>query len=229
MTPPAASLLLLLAVGCTAPVPASDQKMMAEVHRYLRVGRTEEAVNALSEMIGCYPDSPLTVRAFTQVWSRRETTDVPPDLLRAYRATWLASAPGVYESLLKPRKLIDGRGMLDPIAAVEQPDSLQLYVEQGFVLRELGRDGRRFQLDGATTVFSNAVRVATPQSELWWVCKYEILAMLVDRGSEDDLRLSRVGLTYLERGFPDFDANKYWMKNRFFRLKRTIEEALQPK
>ena len=183
----AVSLIFLLAVGCThAPPPA---KMMEEIHRHLHVGRMEDAVNVLSEMIGAHPDSSLTVRAFTWVWSRMDGTDARPDLLRTYRAQWLASAPGVYQSLLQSRKLIDNRGMLDPVAAAAQPDSLQVYVEQGFVLRELGRDGRTFQLDGAASVFSNAIRVARPESELWWVCKYEVLATLFDRGSENDLKL----------------------------------------
>jgi hypothetical protein len=226
--------VLWLAVGCTesaaaSPAPVSEERMMAEVYRHVRAGRLDDAVNILSEMIGCYPDSPLTVRAYTRVWSNLEETDPPPRLLRTYRAAWLASAPGVYDSLIKSRKLIDGKGMLDPIAAVEQPDSLQLYVEQGFVLRELGRDGRWLQLDGATTVFSNAIRVARPGTELWWVCKYEVLATLVDRGTESDIKLSKVGLENLERSNPEFDANKYGMKNRFLRLKRTIEEALKSK
>jgi hypothetical protein len=216
--------------GPRAPLQA-EEAVFADLQKELGAGRIGEAVTLLSDMIARYPDSSFTVRAYTRVRTRLDGAD---DLVAAsYRKKWLTLAPVVYDALLKPRKIVDARGLIDTNAlgktAPEMTESLNLYMELGHMQRELGRSGQKSQYDNASMVFSNVLRVVTPQSEPWWICKYEVLATLVDRGTESDLKLARVGLQNVERAHGEFDENKYGQKDRFLKLKAKIEELLPPK
>lgn len=217
-------LVVLPAGASPKPRGQSAEAKLADVQKELDAGRVAAALELLEDMITVYPESPSTVRAFTRVTARTEGPDDPA--LAEYRKKWLLLAPKVYDDLLKPLKLVDRRGVIDPAAVAKAPDSLQLYLEQGYMEHELGKNGQRFHYDNATTVFSNIARVVTSDTEMWWTVKYEILATLVDRGTESDIKLSRAGLGNLERSTPDFDGNKYGLKKRFLKLKQKINELL---
>jgi hypothetical protein len=222
----------LLPAGAGPRTPAQpDETSFADLQKELGAGRLGDAVKVLSDMIARYPDSSYTVRGYTRVRARLDGAD---DLVAAdYRKKWLTLAPVVYDALIKPRKFVDGRGVLDPTAlgktAPEIAESLNLYMELGYMQRELARSGQKFQYDNASTVFSNVLRVVMVQCEWWWICKYEVLATLVDRGAGVDLKLAKVGLENVERAYPEFDEAKYGQKERFLRLKEKIAELLQPK
>ena len=213
------------------PRVRSDETSFADLQKELAAGRVGEAVQVLSDMIARYPDSSYTVRGYLRVRVRLDGAD---DLVAAdYRKKWLTLAPVVYDALIKARKIVDGRGLIDIPALGKTPqeitESLNLYMEQGYMQRELARSGQKFQYDNASTVFSNLLRVVTPQTELWWIGKYEVLATLVDRRGETDARLARVGLENVERQYPEFDQNTYGQKDRFLKLKEKILELLKPK
>jgi hypothetical protein len=112
---------------------------------------------------------------------------------------------------------------------VATPELIQLYLEQGYVLRELARRGQKFQFDNASTVFSNVARVSDPQSAMYWTARYEVVATLVDRAGETDVKLARVGLENLERSCPDVHQDQYGLRSKFLKLKQKIGERLQPK
>lgn len=215
--------------GPRTPVQ-SDETMFADLQRELSAGKLGDGIKVLIDMITRHPDSSYTVRGYTRVKSRLDGAEDPTP---AYRKKWLALAPAVYDALLKPRRLVDGRGMLDVNALGKTPEemteSLYLYMEQGYLQRELAVNGQKFQFDNASTVFSNVLRVVTPQTEIWWVCKYEVLATLVERGAGADVKLARVGLENIERSYPEFDEAKYGQKERFLKLKEKIGELLKPK
>jgi hypothetical protein len=183
----------------------------------------------LGDMITLYPDSSATVRAFTRVAARRDDTE-ETEIVRNYRKKYVVVAPSVYDALLQPRNLITRQGVLDANALGKSPEeiteSLRLYMEQGYMQRQLGK---KFQFDNASTAFSNVLRIVQPQTEVWWICKYDVLATLYERGAEADFKLARVGLQNIERSFPEFDQGKYGLKDRFLRLKGKIEDALKPK
>jgi len=196
-----------------------DESMFAQVQKDLAAGQSDQAVKRLEEMITRFPNSSSTVRALTQVAAR---VDEYGEIVKNYRKKWLVLAPAVYDALLKPRNLIERHGVLDPAALSKAPESLGIYLELGYVYRELGKSGQKFQFDNASTVFSNVARVVASGSEPWWTARYEVLATLVERGEVNDLKLATVGLTNIERTNPTFDDNKYGMKDRFLKLKQRI-------
>jgi hypothetical protein len=214
------------------PPAPQEESPLVPLQKDLDAGRTNAAVKTLAGMIARSPDTALTVRAMTRVTARAEEGAGDAQdaaVVRDYRRKWLTIAPAVYDALLQQRRVLDANGRLDLAALAASPkeiaDSLALYLEQGILLRELGRSGKKFQFDNASTVFSNVLRVVQLESEPWWTAKYEVLATLVARGAESDLKLARVGLENLERSHPNFDQNQFGLKDRFLRLKRTIETA----
>src|SRR6185436_17093049 len=140
-----------------------------------------------------------TVRAFTRVSARRDDVE-EPEIVRTYRKKYLVLAPTVYDALLKPRNLVTRQGVLDGAALgnslEERTESLRLYMEQGYMQRQLRQ---KFQFDNAATVFANVLRIVQSQTEIWWICKYEVLATLYERGAQNDLKLAKVGLQNIER------------------------------
>src|SRR5204863_907478 len=117
-------------------------------------------------------------------------------------------------------------GVLDGGVLGQHRELLGVYVEEGYVFAELGKKDAKlkFQFDNASTVFSNVLRVVQGNSEPWWQSKYMVLQVLFDRGAEADIKLARVGLENLERSNPNFDNNKYKMKDKFLELKKQINQ-----
>ena len=224
--------VVLAAGGSPKPRGQSAESKLDDVQKELDAGRVGGALDLLADMITLYPDSSSTVRAFTRVSGRRDGTE-EPEIVRTYRKKYVLLGPTVYDALLKPRNLVTRQGTLDPNAMGKSPEeineSIRLYMEQGYMQRELGKNGQKFQFDNASTVFSNLLRVLQQQTEPWWIAKYDVLATLVDRGEVNDLKLARVGLQNIERSIPDFDGNKYGLKERFLKLKKKIDEGLLPK
>jgi len=141
---------------------------------------------------------------------------------------WRA-ARDAYRELMKSFKFVQPNGLIDPAVAGVHRELLGHYVELGYVLLELGKSGpgERLALDEAATVFSNVLRVVQGDSELWWMSRYNVLAILYERGEQSDLKLAKVGLENLERNNPNFDGGRFGMRGRFLDLKQKIAEALQ--
>ena len=140
---------------------------------------------------------------------------------------WRA-ARDAYRDFLTPLKLVQKSGVLDPAVLAGNPMLLGVYTDLGHVQLELARSaaGERASFDEASIVFSNILRMVQPGTEPWWVGKYMVLEVLLERGSESDVKLSKVGLENLERNNPDFDAGQFGMKDRFLKLKQKIADAM---
>lgn len=133
-----------------------------------------------------------------------------------------------YENVMKTYKVVTASGVLDPNVLGQHRELLGVYVEEGYVYHMLGKSDPKlkFQFDNASTVFSNVLRVVQTDSEPWWQSKYMVLQVLFDRGAEADLKLAKVGLENLERTNPNFDNNKFGMKDKFLELKRQINQVM---
>jgi hypothetical protein len=133
-----------------------------------------------------------------------------------------------YENIVKAYKLVTATGILDGNVLGAHRELLGVYVEEGYVFSELGKKDPKlkFQFDNASTVFSNVLRVVQPNSEPWWQSKLMVLQVLFDRGAEADVKLAKVGLENLERGNPNFDENKFGMKDKFLELKKQINQVM---
>jgi tetratricopeptide (TPR) repeat protein len=132
-----------------------------------------------------------------------------------------------YENIMKTYKVMTPQGVLDGAVLNQHRELLGVYVELGYVYVELGKASKqKFQLDNASTVFSNVLRVVQGDSEPWWQSKYMVLQVLYERGAEADLKLAKVGLDNLERSNPTFDNNKYGMKDKFLELKKQINQVM---
>jgi tetratricopeptide (TPR) repeat protein len=138
-----------------------------------------------------------------------------------------AKAKDHYEDIMKAYKVVTDQGTLEAGVLGRHRELLGVYVELGYVYVELGKATRqKFQLDNASTVFSNVLRVVQANSEPWWQSKFMVLHVLLERGAENDLKLAKVGLENLERVNPSFDDNKYGMKDRFLELKQQINRVV---
>jgi tetratricopeptide (TPR) repeat protein len=133
-----------------------------------------------------------------------------------------------YENIMKTYKALTPQGTLDPNVLRAHRELLGVYVEEGYVYHQLGKSDPKlkFQLDNASTVFSNVLRVVQADSEPWWQAKYMVLRVLFDRGAESDVKLAGVGLENLERSNPMFDDNRFGMKDRFLALKKEIGRVM---
>jgi tetratricopeptide (TPR) repeat protein len=133
-----------------------------------------------------------------------------------------------YETIMKTYKVVTAQGGLDSQVLQAHRELLGVYVEEGYVYWELGKKDAKlkFQLDNASTVFSNVTRVVQTDSEPWWQAKYMVLQVLFDRGAESDVKLAKVGLENLERSNPLFDNGKHGMKDKFLELKKQINQVM---
>jgi tetratricopeptide (TPR) repeat protein len=130
-----------------------------------------------------------------------------------------------YEGIIKSYKVVDNRGLIDINVVSAHKELLGVYSEQGYVYYELGKRGQKFQLDNATTVFSNLLRVLPQGSQDWWQAKYMVFTVLFERGKESDLRDAKAGISNLELNFPDFDGGKFGMKDKLKELKAKIQQV----
>jgi len=139
-----------------------------------------------------------------------------------------SKAKDQYENIMKVYKAVTPQGVLDGAVLGQHRELLGVYVEEGYVYSELGKKDpkQKFQFDNASTVFSNVLRVVQTDSEPWWQSKYMVLQVLFDRGAEADVKLAKVGLENLERSNPDFDKNKFKMKDKFLELKKQINQVM---
>jgi tetratricopeptide (TPR) repeat protein len=133
-----------------------------------------------------------------------------------------------YENIMKFYKAVTPQGGLDGGVLTQHRELLGVYVEMGYVYHQLGKSDSKlkFQFDNASTVFSNVARVVQQDSEPWWQSKFMVLQVLFDRGAESDLKLAKVGLENLERSNPTFDNGKHGMKDKFFELKKQINQVM---
>ena len=134
-----------------------------------------------------------------------------------------------YENIVKAYKLVLPSGVLDGSVLQAHRELLGVYVEEGYVFSELGKKDPKlkFQFDNASTVFSNVLRVVQKDSEPYWQAKFMVLQVLFDRGAESDVKLAKVGLENLERDSEGkLDNNKFGMKDKFFELKKQINQVM---
>jgi tetratricopeptide (TPR) repeat protein len=142
-----------------------------------------------------------------------------------------SKAKDQYENIMKVYKVVTAGGQLDGGVLGQHRELLGVYVEMGYVFHQLGKSDQKlkFQFDNASTVFSNVTRVVQADSEPWWQSKYMVLLVLFDRGQENDLKLAKVGLENLERSNPTFDNGKHGFKDKFFELKKQINQVMGTK
>jgi|GEM_PF-3215031 len=139
-----------------------------------------------------------------------------------------SKAKDQYETIMKFYKAVTPQGALDGGVLSQHRELLGVYVEMGYVYHQLGKSDAKlkFQFDNASTVFSNVARVVQQDSEPWWQSKYMVLQVLFDRGAESDIKLAKVGLENLERSNPMFDNGKHGFKDKFFELKKQINQVM---
>jgi tetratricopeptide (TPR) repeat protein len=134
-------------------------------------------------------------------------------------------AKKAYEEIVKVFEGLKPSGEMNLPAFQKHPMLLNAYLELGHVYAELGRKGNRIQYDNAINVFFNISAVAETQSESWWISKFMLFEVFYLRGKEKDMTAAKLGIESLERNYPNFDENKYGMKDRFIELKRRIGTA----
>jgi len=134
-------------------------------------------------------------------------------------------AKKAYEEIVKSFGALDSNGAMNLQAFQALPDLLGDYLELGHVYAELGRKGNRIQYDNAINVFFNISAVAPQQGEAWWTSKFMLFEVFFARGKDKDITAAKLGIESLERNYPNFDENKYGLKDRFIELKRRIASA----
>ncbi|HTF58250.1 MAG TPA: hypothetical protein VK661_13545, partial [Planctomycetota bacterium] len=134
-------------------------------------------------------------------------------------------AKKAYEEIVKAFEVLDAQGGMNLAAFRTYPELLGVYLELGHVYAELGRKGNRIQYDNAINVFFNTSANAPPTGEAWWISKFMLFEVFYRRGKDKDIMSAKLGIESLERNYPNFDENKFGMKDRFIELKRLIATA----
>jgi hypothetical protein len=151
-------------------------------------------------------------------------------ILETYRARWLSLASRVYDDIVRASKLIDAKGLIDGRVLGDSGSGaaglLEVYLEQGFVFYELAKSGDKAQAESAWLVCGNILRVTERNTEHWWYAEYLVglVLLLRSKESEHDLRLARVWVQHLELSHPNFDADRFGMRDRFLTLKDAIQQ-----
>lgn len=229
---------------CSSTGSEQPEQMLSTIRTDLANHQIRSAVRQMAVLIKRFPDSAATIRAFTRIAMRfdertvdvlkKETgpTSVSPQLeiLETYRATWLKLAPKEYDDAVGGMKLIDAKGLIDrralEAAGVEASKHLDLYLEQGFAFYEFAKTENRSHLDSAYAVCGNILRVSEDDTERWWQGKYLMLLVLDLRSKEtpQEIRVARVALEHVELSHPNFDSDRFEMRERFLALKDRLRQ-----
>jgi len=131
-----------------------------------------------------------------------------------------------YLAIVNGWKLIDATNRISLNAAPRLATTLiSVYIELGCVYFELSRLGQGSHFDDAVTVFQNTLQVTEGGSEPWWIAKYMTLALLVERGGPADLKLAEVIVGNIEKGYPDYDEDRFQIRGRILGLKGRLSRA----
>lgn len=127
-----------------------------------------------------------------------------------------------YENILRFYKAVTPSGNLDGAVLQAHRSLLGVYLEEGYVCFELGKDGPLEELGNAAHILGNILGIVKGAPESLWTAEYEALKKLVESGLPEHLKLARTGMENLERENPDFDGGRYGMKPKFLELKEKL-------
>ncbi|HEU4339125.1 MAG TPA: tetratricopeptide repeat protein [Planctomycetota bacterium] len=134
------------------------------------------------------------------------------------------AAKNAYEEIVKDFGIKDAQGQFSRQTIQDRPLLLGPYLEVGAVYFELGR-WTRIHYDNAISVFTDVASVSAPGSEPWWIARYMTFLSHFRRGGPKDIMTAQIGIKMIEDNYPDFDAGKYGLKEKFIELKKEIERT----
>jgi tetratricopeptide (TPR) repeat protein len=127
----------------------------------------------------------------------------------------------VLSDCINEMKLVDAKGRLNQQVWVAKPELIASYLELGFALRQAGvAAADKALLARASDVFDRVTVGMSADSKPWWFSRYGSLRTLIDRGAYNE---ADVQMRNLERQSPDFDNDRYKLKNKFAALKPEIK------
>ncbi len=134
---------------------------------------------------------------------------------------WLR-AKNAYEDIVKEFKITDDKGTFNAGALTSRPVLVGTYLELGAVYMELGR-WNKIHFDNAINVFANMTSVSQSDKEPWWISRYMSLLAYFLRGHDKDILAAQIGIKMVQDNYPDFDGNRYGLKDKFIELKKRID------
>lgn len=122
----------------------------------------------------------------------------------------------------KENKIKAGK-RLDTNVLSKRPELLIPYLELGFALRapRPGNGGdQKARLVNASEIFDQIAGSVKPDGKHWWYARYGLMHTLYDRGIYED---ADVSMKSLERTNPEFDDNRFGLKQPLISLKAQIK------
>jgi hypothetical protein len=143
-------------------------------------------------------------------------------------AEW-EQARAQYAALIKSKKALLPNGTLDSAVIQGDPALLQVYFELGETHFEIAKRGAKAaHFADAATVYSNVLRLALPDTALWWQGKCRVLDVCYQSGMQAEgrsLHLHPLGEQARTSEKQAYDGGRFGMKPKLEALMEKIRKA----
>jgi tetratricopeptide (TPR) repeat protein len=138
-----------------------------------------------------------------------------------------AGARDAYETLIESERLRNkgAQTLNDAVLKLENKKYLfAAYEELGHVYLKLAAKGenKANSLQEAYTIFANVVSKSEKDCEAWWRAKYLVIKILFEKGGQNDYEMALMGIVDMRKNYPNWDEDKFKMRDRWIEMEKAI-------
>ncbi|MCE9583506.1 MAG: tetratricopeptide repeat protein [Planctomycetes bacterium] len=134
-------------------------------------------------------------------------------------------ARDAYENLIDGERLRNqGQQTLNEAVLKAKPWLFVAYEELGHVYLRLGTKGvaKATSMQEAYTIFANVVSKSVKDTEAWWRAKYYVGKILFEKGGQNDFESALMLIKDMHSNYPNWDEDKFKMRDRWIELEKQI-------
>lgn len=141
-------------------------------------------------------------------------------------------ARDAYEALIESERLRNkGAQTLNDAVLKAKPWLFVAYEELGHVYLKLAAkgDNKANYMQEAYTIFANVVSKSEKDTEAWWRAKYLVIKILFEKGGQNDFEMALMGIKDMRANYPNWDEDKFKMRDRWIEMEKTIMDRAPKK
>ncbi|MCC6741994.1 MAG: tetratricopeptide repeat protein [Planctomycetia bacterium] len=130
-----------------------------------------------------------------------------------------------YEILIDSERLRKkGSQTLEDAVLKAKPWLFVAYEELGHVYIRLAAKGenKANYMQEAYTIFANVVSKSEKDTEAWWRAKYLVIKILFEKGGQNDFEMALMGVKDMRANYPNWDEDKFKMRDRWIEMEKAI-------
>ncbi|MEK7469720.1 MAG: tetratricopeptide repeat protein [Planctomycetota bacterium] len=130
-----------------------------------------------------------------------------------------------YEALIESERLRNkGAQTLNDAVLKAKKWLFVAYEELGHVYLKLAAkgDNKANSLQEAYTIFANVVSKSEKDTEAWWRAKYLVIKILFEKGGQNDYEMALMGIKDMRANYPNWDEDKFKMRDRWIDIEKAI-------